>query len=124
MSRSFIKSLGSPVLLFAAGIILLGLIGLTYVLVHLGRVPAPVEVPSGLPVFSNADLTRYNGDDATLPIYVGLDGYVYDVTPGKEFYAPGGAYHSIAGTDASSELHIFGGDIIREKYEIVGVVAP
>lgn len=74
-----------------------------------------------LPVYIAASLAPYNGTDEKLPIYVALDGYVYDVTPGKEFYVPGGAYHDIAGKDASAELHIFGGGIIKEKYKIVGI---
>ncbi|MBI5817263.1 MAG: cytochrome B5 [Candidatus Yonathbacteria bacterium] len=71
--------------------------------------------------YTALSLARYDGTNEKLPIYIALDGYVYDVTPGKEFYIPGGAYHSIAGKDGSSELHSFGGNIIKEKYKIVGV---
>lgn len=73
-----------------------------------------------LPVYTLEQLKGYDGTKPELPIYIGLDGYVYDVTPGKSFYAPGGTYHNIAGTDATKELQIFGGDIIRTKYKIVG----
>lgn len=100
------------------------LLGMTYFFMHPGHIPTPSEAPADLPVFTRTDLARYNGTDVALPIYVGLDGYVYDVTPGKEFYIPGGTYHAIAGTDASSELRLFGGDIIREKYKIIGMIAP
>lgn len=78
-------------------------------------------VGSNLATYTAASLSQYDGTNDKLPIYVALDGYVYDVTPGKEFYIPGGIYHRIAGKDGSSELHIFGGDIIKEKYKIVGI---
>ena len=76
-----------------------------------------------LPSFSRSELSRYNGTNPDEPIFIGLDGYVYDVTLGKEYYITGGAYHDIAGTDASKDLHIFGGDIIKTKYPIVGVLS-
>lgn len=79
---------------------------------------------SALPFISAEALKAYDGTNPTLPIYVGLDGYVYDVTPGKAYYIVGGTYHSIAGKDASAALHIFGGDIIKEKYQIVGTFKP
>lgn len=85
------------------------------------RVSKPPVVPDNLPRYTSATLAKYNGGNDSLPIYVALDGYVYDVTIGKSFYVPGGTYHSIAGKDASRELHIFGGDIIRRKYPIVGI---
>lgn len=84
----------------------------------------PPPVPDDLPKYTAATLITYNGDMDGLPIYVALDGYVYDVTAGKSYYAPGGTYHSIAGKDASAQLHVFGGDIIRQKYPIVGILMP
>ncbi len=81
----------------------------------------PVANPNNLPVYTATSLAQYNGTNEKLPIYIALDGYVYDATPGKKFYIPGGAYHNIAGKDASSELHIFGGSIIKEKYKVIGV---
>lgn len=71
-------------------------------------------------VFSTSELAKYDGNDPSLPIYLGLDGNVYDVTPGKKFYATGGAYHSLAGRDSSAMLHIAGGEIIKKKYKVVG----
>lgn len=79
-----------------------------------------IKIDASLPYFSKEALKAYDGTNPALPIYVGLDGYVYDVTPGKEYYIMGGTYHSIAGRDASAALHIFGGDLIKEKYQIVG----
>lgn len=76
---------------------------------------------SDLPQYDSESLKAYNGTNINLPIYIALDGYVYDVTEGKRFYASGGVYHSLAGHDASKELHVLGGDIIKEKYPVIGI---
>lgn len=84
---------------------------------------SPQHIAAGnLSQFTAESLRQYDGTDQELPIYIGLDGYVYDVTPGREWYAPGGTYHAIAGTDASRELHIFGAAIIKEKYTVIGTL--
>lgn len=81
----------------------------------------PIIIEDGLQIFSQTELARYNGSDDSLPIYLVLDGYVYDVTEGREnFYGPGQAYHELVGKDSSSLLHLVGGDIIKRKYKIVG----
>lgn len=82
----------------------------------------PTVVEDGMPSFNQSELARYNGDDESLPIYLVLDGYVYDVSAGRaDFYAPGQAYHDLVGKDSSSLLHLVGGDIIKRKYKIVGI---
>lgn len=73
-----------------------------------------------LPKFTKTELKKYNGTNPSLPIYLVLDGYVYDVTKGSEFYKVGGAYHYLAGKDSSFELHMVGGDIIKRKYPVIG----
>lgn len=88
------------------------------------RSPKPPMVPDDLPTYTRTALAAYNGEKEDLPIYIALDGYVYDVTAGKEYYVPGGPYHRIAGTDATIELRLFGGDLIREKYPVVGILTP
>ncbi|CAJ1973629.1 unnamed protein product [Sphenostylis stenocarpa] len=54
--------------------------------------------------FTAHQLSQYNGSDPSKPIYVALKGTVYDVTTGKSFYGPGGAYAMFAGKDASRAL--------------------
>jgi predicted heme/steroid binding protein len=71
-------------------------------------------------IFTTKELGKYDGSNPSLPIYLALDGNVYDVTSGKKFYKTGGAYHSLAGRDSSAMLHLVGGDIIKKKYKIVG----
>jgi predicted heme/steroid binding protein len=73
-----------------------------------------------LPVYTTDNLAQYDGSDPNKAIYIGLNGYVYDVTPGKEFYVVGGAYHYLAGKDSSQDLNMIGGDIITRKYKVVG----
>lgn len=76
-------------------------------------------------VYTSSELAMYDGTDSSKPIYLALDGYVYDISDGREdFYGPGEAYHELAGKDSSVLLQIFGGDIIRGKYQIVGVYKP
>lgn len=47
------------------------------------------------------ELKRYDGSDPNLPIYVAIDGHVFDVSPGRDYYGPGGSYHFFAGRDAA-----------------------
>mgnify|MGYP001570474240 CR=1 FL=1 len=103
-------------ILSSIGILLLASIAYYFLFLHVSK---PRTVPDDLPKYAAAALARYNGENGNLPIYIALDGYVYDVTAGKSFYVPGGTYHSIAGKDASRELHMFGGDVIKQKYPIV-----
>lgn len=48
-----------------------------------------------------AELVRYDGTDPTLPIYLALNGTIFDVSAGAHTYGPGGSYHAFAGHDAS-----------------------
>nr|KJB68426.1 hypothetical protein B456_010G244800 [Gossypium raimondii] len=60
-------------------------------------------------IYLSMDLTpqqliQFNGSDPSKPIYVAINGRIYDVTAGKSFYGPGGAYAMFAGKDASRAL--------------------
>ncbi|XP_030544462.1 probable steroid-binding protein 3 [Rhodamnia argentea] len=54
--------------------------------------------------FKPSELIQFNGTDPSKPIYVAIKGRVFDVTTGKSFYGPGGAYAMFAGKDASRAL--------------------
>jgi predicted heme/steroid binding protein len=68
------------------------------------------------------ELKKYDGSNPKLPIYIGFEGNIYDVTPGKKYYQAGGPYNYLAGKDSSKELQIIGGDIIKRKYKIIGKI--
>jgi len=50
---------------------------------------------------NDTELRAYDGSDPTKPIYLAVNGSIYDVTPGARFYGPGGSYHFFAGADGS-----------------------
>lgn len=77
------------------------------------------------PTLGASELVKYDGSDENLPIYLVYEGYVYDVSSGgDDFYKPGEAYHFLVGKDSTQLLKIFGGDIIKRKYKVVGVYKP
>ncbi len=82
----------------------------------------PTEAP--LPAFNTETLAQYNDADSSLPIYIAFDGDVYDVTLGRSYYEPGGAYAFLAGTDGTELLSVIGGDIIKKKYPVIGTFTP
>jgi len=47
------------------------------------------------------ELARYDGSDSTLPLYLAVNGTIFDVSAGAHTYGPGGSYHAFAGHDAS-----------------------
>ncbi|KAI8575024.1 hypothetical protein K450DRAFT_263724 [Umbelopsis ramanniana AG] len=47
------------------------------------------------------ELAKYDGTNPSLPVYIAIDGDVFDVTKGKGWYTPGGSYHFFAGRDAA-----------------------
>ena len=53
----------------------------------------------GQRLFSEAGLATFNGQDGK-PLYLAIDGEVYDVSKGKA-YQPGGSYHHFVGLDAA-----------------------
>lgn len=48
-----------------------------------------------------AELSLYNGTDVSLPIYLAINGTIYDVSASPSFYGPGGGYHFFAGNDGT-----------------------
>ncbi|KAJ5131494.1 Cytochrome b5 [Penicillium bovifimosum] len=46
-------------------------------------------------------LSLYNGTDSTLPIYVAVNGTIFDVSANRMIYGPGGSYNFFAGRDAT-----------------------
>ncbi|EXJ94917.1 hypothetical protein A1O1_00035 [Capronia coronata CBS 617.96] len=46
-------------------------------------------------------LALYNGTDPKKPIYLAINGTIFDVSAGRHTYGPGGSYEVFAGRDAS-----------------------
>lgn len=47
------------------------------------------------------ELAAYDGTDESKPIYLAINGTIYDVSANRRTYGPGGSYHFFAGSDAS-----------------------
>ncbi|KAG0759387.1 hypothetical protein G6F29_004453 [Rhizopus arrhizus] len=52
-------------------------------------------------IFTEKELLKYDGTDPSLPIYLAIDGEVFDVTKGRGWYGKGGSYHHFSGKDAA-----------------------
>lgn len=50
---------------------------------------------------TDEELSAYDGKDASKPVYIALNGTIYDVTAGRHVYGPGGSYNFFAGRDAT-----------------------
>lgn len=48
-----------------------------------------------------AQLAQYDGADETKPIYLAINGTIFDVSAGRNTYGPGGSYSVFAGRDAT-----------------------
>ncbi|KLT38549.1 cytochrome b5 [Cutaneotrichosporon oleaginosum] len=46
-------------------------------------------------------LSAYDGSNEALPVYISIDGVVYDVSANRRVYGKGGRYNMMAGRDAS-----------------------
>ncbi|KNC87761.1 hypothetical protein SARC_00133 [Sphaeroforma arctica JP610] len=60
-----------------------------------GNIPTPDRI------FTAEELLKYDGRDPDTPVYIGFNGFVYDVSAGRQFYGPGGGYAFFAGKDAT-----------------------
>ncbi|KAL1498654.1 hypothetical protein AB1Y20_013967 [Prymnesium parvum] len=63
--------------------------------------PPPRLTKDGLRVFTPEEIAPYIGDKAQPKIYLSALGHVFDVTEGKQYYAPKRGYAHFAGRDAS-----------------------
>ncbi|KAF4507223.1 hypothetical protein G6O67_005885 [Ophiocordyceps sinensis] len=47
------------------------------------------------------ELSAYDGRDPDKPLYLGINGTIYDVSNGRHMYGPGASYHAFAGHDSA-----------------------
>lgn len=79
------------------------------------------DTPEVFLELNNEELLKYNGFDPDLPIYMGYEGKIYDVTSGKNYYGKGATYNYLVGKDSTKELNEVGvGEIIVRKYPAIG----
>lgn len=101
LTRQCSASVATPINLF--------LLTAFVLLVYLKLRPSPVpkqNQPRKAVVFRDftpRELKPFNGSSGS-PVYLAVKGNVYDVTPGRMFYGPGGPYANFAGRDASRGL--------------------
>jgi predicted heme/steroid binding protein len=48
-----------------------------------------------------SQLSTYDGSNPDLPIYLAINGTIFDVSAGRQTYGPGGSYSVFAGRDAT-----------------------
>lgn len=48
-----------------------------------------------------SELSRYDGTNKRFPIYLAINGQVFDVSASPSVYGPSGPYHGVAGKDAA-----------------------
>ena len=94
-------SIASPINL----ILVSSLVLLIYYRLRPSTAPALPKAPPPLvfKTFTPPALKPYNGEK-NMPVYLAVRGKVFDVTPGRNFYGPGGPYENFAGRDASRGL--------------------
>lgn len=62
---------------------------------------AMAEEATGNLKITEDELKQYDGTDPDKPIYLAIDGVIFDVSISPAFYGPGGHYHHFTGKDAS-----------------------
>ncbi|KAL2809314.1 cytochrome b5-like heme/steroid binding domain-containing protein [Aspergillus granulosus] len=60
-----------------------------------------VRYVQGPILLTPAELSLYDGTNPSLPIYVAVNGTIFDVSANPGMYGPGGSYHFFAGRDAT-----------------------
>lgn len=74
----------------------------TYTAIQLSKLhETDIYTQQGPVSLTDAELLSYDGSDPNKPIYLALNGTIYDVSAGSRVYGPGGSYNVFAGKDAA-----------------------
>ncbi|CAG7937787.1 unnamed protein product [Penicillium nalgiovense] len=65
------------------------------------RWPVVKQWVQGPVTLTPSQLSLYNGTDTNLPLYVAVNGTIFDVSANRMIYGPGGSYNFFAGRDAT-----------------------
>lgn len=63
------------------------------------------EAPKSTPI-TVSELSKHDGSDPSLPIYVAIKGDIFDVSKNTASYGKGAGYNVFAGKDASKVKYI------------------
>eukprot|EP00043_Microstomoeca_roanoka_P020387 m.247332 g.247332 ORF g.247332 m.247332 type:complete len:233 (+) comp17156_c1_seq3:215-913(+) len=80
--------------------------------------------------FTLKDLRMYDGlhsipeRDGEKAIYIAVDGLVFDVSAGSDFYGPGGPYHGFAGRDATRGLATMAVGLASDDWDDTSDLSP
>lgn len=67
-----------------------------------GLTPCDTPLPQAGPTYLTLEeLAQYNGKDETKPLYIAINGTIFDVSSNRRTYGPGGSYQYFAGADAA-----------------------
>ncbi|PPJ52328.1 hypothetical protein CBER1_10228 [Cercospora berteroae] len=64
-------------------------------------IPGMADGVSDLLSLTEAELKAYTGEDKSKPIYLAINGTIFDVSSSPAFYGPGGHYNHFTGKDAT-----------------------
>ncbi|EHA56748.1 hypothetical protein MCOR02_004650 [Pyricularia oryzae] len=65
---------------------------------HLDSISNPFRKPLWI---TPEELAAFDGSDENKPVYIAINGTIYDVSANRRTYGPGGSYQFFAGVDAS-----------------------
>lgn len=76
-------------------------------------VPTKTDTKPKVVLFTEEELSKHDGSDPNIPIYLSILGRIYDVDKGRQHYKVGSGYNVFAGRDSTPSFVT--GEFAREK---------